>query len=117
MRTARFAVAPQESILVRFDENKRDGMIFLQVFQKRRQFLKLQALARVHQQGRAREVSFTGGVQLRKNGDELHGKVVHAVETHVFESVENGTLPGPGTACVDNMWPRVVWRLRRLARA
>src|SRR5438876_2267022 len=117
MGAARFAVTAQERIFVRFNENKSDGMIFLQVFQKRRQFLKLQALACIHQQGSASEVPFTGGVQLRKNRDELYGKIVHAIEAHVFESVKNGTLPGTGKACEDNELPGVVSRLRRHVRA
>ena len=87
MRAAGLAVSPQEGILVGFDENKRDGMIFFQVFQKGRQFFQLHALARVYQQSRSRKVSFTRRVQFRKDRDELHGKIVHAVEAHVLESV------------------------------
>ena len=31
MRAPGLAVSPQEGVLIRFDENKRDGMIFFQV--------------------------------------------------------------------------------------
>src|SRR6266436_6577394 len=115
MRAAGFAVAPQQRIFVGFDENQRDGMILFQVFQERRQFLQLHAFARVHQQGGARKVPFTRGVQLRKDGDELHGKIVHAVEAHVLEGVQDGAFAGAGKStvlhafedmgfyCVDNL--------------
>src|SRR5207302_3048493 len=77
----------------------------------------LQALACVHQQGRAREISFTCRVQLRKNRDELYGKIVHAVEAHIFEGVEDGAFSGTGKACEDNKLPGVVSRLRLHVRA
>ena len=93
MRPARFTVTAQEGILVCFNKNERDGMIFLQVLQERRQLFQLQAFARVHQQGRTSEVSFTRRVQLRKNRNELDGKIVHAVEAHIFEGVQNGAFP------------------------
>src|SRR6266852_4785833 len=83
-------------------------MIFFQVFQQRRQFFQLRALPRIYQQGRARKVSFTRGVQLRKDGDELHRKIVHAVETHVFEGVQDGAFSGAGESGEDDEMPRVV---------
>ncbi len=112
MRAPRLAVPPQEGILVRFDENQRDGMISFQVFQEWRQFSELRALACVYQQGRSRKVSFTRSMQFRKNGDELHGKIVHAVEAHVFEGTEDSAFAGTGESGKDDQLPGVVSRLR-----
>src|SRR5438874_9149642 len=80
MRTAGFAVASQQGVLISLDEHQRNRMIFLEMLQKRRQFLELQALARVHQQGCSGEVAFACGMKFRKNGYEIDRKVVHAVE-------------------------------------
>ncbi len=58
MWAAGLAVPPQEGILVCFNEDKRNGMIFFQVFQERGQFFQLRALAGVHQQRRACKIAF-----------------------------------------------------------
>ncbi len=41
MRAPRLTVAPQKGVLVRFDEDKRDGMFFLKMLQEWREFFEL----------------------------------------------------------------------------
>ena len=62
VRAAGFTVTPQEGVFVGFDIDERDGMIFFQVLQKRRQFFKLRAFARVNKKRGTREITFAGGV-------------------------------------------------------
>src|SRR5260370_1062016 len=87
-------------------------MIFFQMFQQRRQFFQLRALARIDQQGRARKVSFSRRMQFRKNRDELHGKIIHAVKAHVLEGMQYGAFPVPGKApyCMPSRtWAFTAW--------
>src|SRR5258708_29708274 len=51
-------------------------------------------------------------MQLRKNGDELHGKIVHAVKAHVLEGVQDSTFSGTGKSGEDDELPGIVSRLR-----
>src|SRR5258706_4013395 len=69
MRATRLAVAAQERIFTGINEHQRNGMIFAQVFEKRRQFFELRSLAGVDEQGGAREITFAGGMQLGENGN------------------------------------------------
>src|SRR5690349_15531339 len=112
MRTARLAVAPQERVFVRLDEHQRNGVILLEVLQKRRQLLELQTLARVHEQGGPSEVAFTDTMKFSKNRNEVDGQVVHAVETHVFEGMENGAFAGAGESGENDELARVLPRSR-----
>src|SRR5437773_7687850 len=115
MRTAGFAVASQQGLFIRLDERQRNRMIFLEMLQKRRQFLELQALARVHQQGCSGEVAFACGMKFRKNGYEIDRKVVHAVEAHILKGPQHGAFPGAGGSGEDDQLARVLSR-RRLHR-
>jgi hypothetical protein len=92
MRPARLAVTAQQGVFAGFDENESDGMLLPQVFQKRGQFLKLVAFAGVHEKRSTREAAFACGVKLRKNRNQLDGKIVDAIKTHVLERVEDGAL-------------------------
>src|SRR5713226_9458340 len=101
MRPARLAISAQERVVVGININEGDGVIFAQVLQERRQFFQLQSLARVNEQRRAREVPFTGSVQLRKNGNQIDRQIVDTIEAHVLERVQDGTLSGTGKAGED----------------
>ena len=81
-------------------------MIAAQVLQQGRKFVQLRALARVHEQGGSGEVPFTGRVQLRENGDQLYGKVVDTIKTHVFECFEDCAFARAGKASEDDELPR-----------
>src|ERR1700736_1683983 len=96
VRAPRLAVAAQKRVFAGIDEHQSDGMILAQVLEKWRQFFELRALARVYQQGSARKIAFASGMQLGKNGNQVDGKVVDAVEAHVFESMEYGAFSGAG---------------------
>src|SRR5215467_4419673 len=66
------------------------------MLQQARQLLNLLALAGVNQERGPAELGFAGGVQLRKNRNQLHGQVVDAVEAHVLKGLEHGALAGAG---------------------
>src|SRR4029077_14460046 len=102
VRAARLAVAAQEGIFAGIDEHQRNGVIAAQVFEKWGQFFELRSLARVHQQRSAREIAFAGGVQLRKDGNQVDGKVVDAVEAHVFEGMQYRAFSGAGETGEDH---------------
>lgn len=102
MGTPRFAVAAQQGVFAGVDEHERDGMLAAQMFEQGREFRELRAFASVHEQGRAREIGFTGGVQLRKNGNELDGEVVDTVEAHIFKGAKNGAFSGAGKTGEDD---------------
>src|SRR6266853_4724907 len=102
VRAARLAVTAQERILAGIDVDQCNGMIFPQVLQEWRQFFELRALAGVDQQGRARKVAFASGMQLRKNRNQINGKIIDAVEAHVFEGFEYGAFAGAGEAGENN---------------
>src|SRR5215467_4438357 len=110
MRAPRLAIAAQQRVLVSFNEDQRNRVILLEMFQKRGQFFELQSLARVYKKGGPREISFTGAMKFRKNGNEVHGKVIHAVETHVFEGAENRAFAGPGKSREDDELARILAR-------
>src|SRR5262249_49267391 len=96
--TPRLAIALQKRVFVGFNEDQSNRVVLLEMFQEWRQFFKLQSFARVHQQGRPREVAFTGSVEFSKDWNEVHGQVIHAVESHVFKRAENSALAGTGKA-------------------
>src|SRR5215469_3159108 len=110
MRTARFAIAAQQRVFVSFNEDQRNRVILLEMFQQRGQFFELQSLTRVYQQGRSREITFASTVKLRKNGNQVHREVVHAVETHVFEGAENRAFAGTGKTGKDDELARILAR-------
>src|SRR5215472_8793451 len=96
MWTPRLAVAPEQRVFIRLDENQRYRMVFFEMFQERWQFFELQPLACIYQQSSACEVSLARSVKLSKNRDQVHEKVINAVETHIFEGAENGAFAGAG---------------------
>src|SRR5579884_397602 len=102
MRPARLAVPSQQRVFARFDVYQRDGMVLLQMFQQRGQFLEMRALPRIHQQRCAREIAFPCGVQLRKNRNQLDGQVVHAIKAHILERAQDRALPRSGETRQDN---------------
>jgi hypothetical protein len=62
----------------------------------------LHAFARIHEERRAGEVSFAGGVEFGKDRDELDGEIVHAIKAHILEGPEDGALARAGESGEDN---------------
>src|SRR5580692_2773062 len=118
MRTARLAIAAEQRVIAGIDEDQRDGMILPEVLQQGGELFELRAFAGIDQQGGAGKVSLAGGVQFRKNGHQLDGKVVDTVEAHVFEGAEDGAFSGARNPGEDNEVSRVVsFRLLHVRRA
>src|SRR5260370_11856496 len=69
-----------------------------QALEKRWQFFQLCPFARIHEQRGAGEISLAGGVQLRKNGNQLHGQVVDAIKAHILKGLEDRAFPRAGKA-------------------
>ena len=97
-----FAVAAEKSIVVGVDENQSDGVILAEVLQKKRKLFQLHTFAGVHKQSGAGEIAFASGVQLGKDGNQFDGKIIDAIEAHVFEGAENGAFAGPGETSKDD---------------
>src|SRR5580658_6246684 len=108
MRTACFAVAAEERVIAGVYEYQSDGMIFAKVLQQSRKLFELGAFARIDQQGGAAKVAFAGGMQFRKNGHQLDGKIIDAVEAHILESAKDGAFSGAGNAGENDEVARVV---------
>ena len=70
------------------------------------------AFACINEQRGAGEVTFASGMQLRKNGNQLDGKVIHAVKAHVLEGVEDGTFSRTGKSGEDDELSCVLSGLR-----
>src|SRR5689334_12307297 len=102
MRPPRFAIAPQQRVIVRLDKDKCNGVVFLEVLQQFGQFLQLQTFASVYQQSRAGKIAFASRMELCKDGDEVHRKVVHAVEAHVLKGAQYGALTRTGEPSEDD---------------
>jgi hypothetical protein len=66
------------------------------MFQERRKLFELDAFAGVDEKGGAAKVAFSGGVEFGKNRNQFDGKIVDAVEAHVFKGVEDGAFAGAG---------------------
>src|SRR5215471_13633892 len=82
-------------------------MILFEMFQERRQFLKLQALTSIHQQSCAGKVAFARRMEFGKDGNEVYGQVIHAVEAHVLKGAQDSAFPGTGESGEDNELARV----------
>jgi hypothetical protein len=87
-------------------------MILTKMFQERGEFFQLDTLAGIDEQGGASEIAFASGIQLGKDGDQLDGKIIDAVEAHVFEGAENGAFAGAGESGEDDKLARVLARSR-----
>src|SRR5260221_1747715 len=106
MRPPGLAVSPEQRIIVGFDKHQGNRMVFAQVFQQARQFLQLQTLTSILQERRPFELGFAGLMQLRKNGNQFHRQVVHAVEAHVFKCAQHGAFAGAGKPGQDDQLAR-----------
>src|SRR5215467_5344716 len=82
-------------------------MILFEMFQERRQFLKLQALTSIHQQSCAGKVAFARRMEFGKDGNEVYGQVIHAVEAHVLKGAQDSAFPRTGESGEDNELARV----------
>ena len=89
MRTARLAEAPHQNLVGGVEVDQGDIEALLEVGDDGRKLLQAAALADIHDDGGAFVVA---GVfdELGKAGDQLGGKVVHAVVAHVLEDLERG---------------------------
>jgi len=77
-------------------------MLLPQMFQQRRQFLKLFAFAGINQERRAREASVARGVELGKNRNQFDGKIVDTIKTHVLKRVEDSAFSRAGKSGEDD---------------
>src|SRR5262249_25486609 len=102
MRPARLAITAQQSIFSGFNKNDRDRMHPAEMLEQRRQFLKLVAFAGVHEERRARETAFTRSVKLCENRNQLDGKIVDAIKTHVLKGVQDSAFPRAGETRQDD---------------
>jgi len=71
-------------------------MLLAQMFQQRRQFLELFAFASVNEKRRTREAAVAGSMELRKNRNQLDGKIVYAIKAHILKRVEDGAFSRAG---------------------
>ena len=108
VRPARLAVAAEERVITGIDEDEGDGMILAKMLQQGREFFELRSFASIDQQGGAAKITFACGVQFRKNGHQLDGKIIDAVEAHVFEGPEDGAFSRAGNAGENDEVARVV---------
>ncbi len=85
MRPACLTEAPQQRFVTRFDEDECCRVVAGKGAVKYRELFDLLALARVHQQRCAFNLAPAFVVQLAENGNQRDRKIVHAIETEIFE--------------------------------
>ncbi len=94
MGPPRLAVTAQQSVFASFDKDESDGMHTAEMLQERGQFLELIAFASVDEKRGTRKAAVAGGVEFSENRNQLDGKIVDAIKTHVLEGVQDRAFSG-----------------------
>src|SRR5271163_4046219 len=107
MRAARLAETPHQGFVTRFQEDQAHGMLAAQLAIDRRELFDLLALARVNQKCGALHFSDPFNVQLAEHRNQRDRKVIDAVKTEIFKSIEDRSLAGTGEPRDDYKLPGV----------
>src|SRR5713101_7696926 len=109
MRPARFAEAAQQDGLIGFEENYLCRQQAFDRLDDCREGLQLRAFTNVYHESGAVDL---GGLpdQFGEARNQLHRQVVHAVETQILESLEDGGFAGSAHAGDDDQFARTTAR-------